>query len=147
MLKRQITYTDFNDQEVTEVFYFNISKPELIELEVEYGGGFTQTIQSIIDAEDAKRLVEEFKRIVLLAYGEKSEDGKRFVKNDKLREDFASHAAYIQLYMELATDSDKASEFVNGIMPADLIDGKDQDKPAIQTSTVEEVKDANGLSG
>lgn len=146
MLKRQITYKDFNDQDVVEVFYFNISKPELMELEVEYGGGFSQTIQNIIDAEDAKRLIAEFKRIVLLAFGEKSEDGRRFVKSEASRKDFESHAAYIELYMELATDETKAAEFINGVMPADLIEGRDQDKPVTKTSEIT-TKGPDGLSG
>ena len=146
MLKRQITYKDFDDNDVTEVFYFNLSKPELIELEVEYGTSFAAMIQGIIDAEDNKRLLEEFKRIVLLAYGQKSEDGKRFVKSDALREDFQHHAAYIALYMELSTDEEKAGEFINGIMPADLV-GRDQDRPTTQSTAVETTKGPDGLSG
>ena len=94
MLKRQITYTDFNDEEVTETFYFNISKPELIELEVEYAGGFTSMINRIIESTDPGRLVAEFKRLILMAYGVKSDDGKQFMKSDELRTAFESHAAY-----------------------------------------------------
>lgn len=135
MLKRQITYKDFNDEEVTEVFYFNISKPELIELEVEYGGGFRKTIQNIIEAEDYKRLVAEFKRLILLSYGARSEDGKKFVKSDDLRAEFESHAAFQTLYMELATDEKIAAEFINGIMPADMTEPRDQDKPAPPVAT------------
>lgn len=146
MLKRQITYQDFDGNDVTEVFYFNISKPELIELEVEYGTSFASMIQGIIDAEDNKRLLEEFKRIVLLAYGVKSEDGKRFVKSDALREDFQSHAAYIALYMELATDEEKAGQFINGIMPPDLVQ-RDQDRPVTQATAIETTKGPDGLSG
>ncbi len=140
MLKKQITYTDFNDQEVTEVFYFNLSKPELIELEVEYdGAGFGAMIQGIIDAQDRKKLIEVFKRVILLAYGEKSEDGRKFVKNDRLREDFASTAAYSHLFTELATDEKAAADFINGIMPADMLEGRDQDKPVTQGTTTDVV--------
>ena len=134
MLKRQITYTDFDDREVTEVFYFNISKPELIDMEVQHEGGYVASIQRIIDANDPKRLVEEFKALILQAYGEKSEDGKKFRKSDALREEFAHHAAYQELWMELATDEKAASEFVLGVLPSDLAAGRDEDKPVVQTS-------------
>lgn len=134
MLKRQITYTDFNDQEVTEVFYFNISKPELIDMEVEHEGGYVASIQRIIDANDPKKLVAEFKALILQAYGVKSEDGKRFMKSDQLREEFSHHAAYQELWMELATNENAASEFVLGVLPSDLAVGRDEDKPVVQTS-------------
>lgn len=134
MLKRQITYTDFNDQEVTDTFYFNISKNELIELEVEYKGGFTALIERITETMDPKRLVDEFKRIILLAYGEKSEDGKRFIKSDELRAEFETHAAYQTLFTELATSDGAAAEFIAAVLPADMTDTRPQDKPVTQGS-------------
>ena len=121
MLKREIKYEDFNGNEVTEAFYFNISKPELIELEVEYNQGFATFIQGVIDAQDNRTLVREFKRIVLLAYGVKSDDGKRFIKTDKIREEFEQTAAYQELFMELATKDEAAVTFLRGVLPRDMV--------------------------
>ena len=129
MLKRSITYTDFNDNIVTEDFYFNLSEAELMEMESTYRGGYAETMQRIIDTEDNAALVQEFKKLVLLAYGEKSEDGKRFVKSDEIDRNFSQHAAYSALFMELATDAQKAAAFMNGIIPKRLVEEIDQDKP------------------
>jgi hypothetical protein len=129
MLKRDITYEDFNGETVTETFYFNLTKTEIIELEVSYKKGLEETIKAIIKAQDNKSLIAEFKQIVLLAYGVKSEDGRRFIKNDQLREEFAQSAAYDALFMEMATNEDAAANFIMGVIPRDL--SVDQDKPEI----------------
>lgn len=120
MLKRDITYEDFNGNTVTETFYFNMTKTEVIELEVSYEGGLEGILKKIIETEDRKGLIEEFKKIVLLSYGMKSPDGKRFIKNDELREEFSQSAAFDVLFIELATDDDAAAIFVKGILPGDL---------------------------
>lgn len=120
MLKRPISYEDFNGYQKTDIFYFNISKPELIELEVEYDQGFSSMIQGIIDTKDNKSLIKIFKDIVLLAYGQKSEDGKRFVKSDQLREEFSQTAAYSALFMELASNDGAAAIFIKGVLPKDM---------------------------
>lgn len=129
MLKRDITYTNFDGNEVTDTYYFNLSRTELIELEVSYDGGLAAAIQRIIDSKDLRALIKEFQRIILASYGVKSEDGKRFVKNDQIREEFTQTAAYDALFMELATNEDSASEFIRGIVPADLADVKVEDVP------------------
>lgn len=120
MLKRDITYTDFDENEVTETFYFNLSRPEIIELEVEYEGGLESFIKRVIDAKDHKSLVAEFKRIILLAVGQRSEDGKRFIKSPEISEHFSQTPAYDVLFMELATDDVRAAEFMNGIVPREV---------------------------
>lgn len=120
MLKRDITYEDFEGNTHTETFYFNVSKPELIELEVEVAGGFSEWMQRIIKAEDYQTIIKEFKKFVLFAYGEKSEDGKRFIKNDQLKEEFSQTNAYNVLFMELAQDDGAAADFVLGVMPKDM---------------------------
>jgi hypothetical protein len=120
MLKRDITYEDFDGNTQTETFYFNISKPELIELEVDVDKGFSAWMETIIKAEDYKTLIAQFKRIVLMAYGERSEDGKRFIKSEQLREEFSQTAAYIALFTELATDDNAAATFMLGVMPSDM---------------------------
>ncbi len=129
MLKREIAYEDFNGNQVTDIFYFNISKPELIELEVEYDQGFSAMIQGVIETKNHKSLIKRFKEIVLLAYGQKSEDGKRFIKSDQLREEFSQTAAYIKLFTELATDDNAAAIFIKNVLPKDMIG--DLDKPTV----------------
>lgn len=128
MLKKTITYTDYNDVERTEDFYFNISKAELAEMEMGTTGGFSEMIERVIAAQDVPSLVKIFKDIILKAYGEKSLDGKRFVKSEELSTAFSQTEAYSNLYMELATDADAATAFVNGILPALP---KEQDKPQL----------------
>ena len=120
MLKKTITYVDYNDVERTEDYYFNLSKAELMEMELSIAGGLSETIDKIIKAKDTPSLVKIFKELVLKAYGVKSPDGKRFIKSDELREEFSQTEAYSQLFMELATNAEAAAAFVNGIIPADL---------------------------
>lgn len=120
MLKRPITYEDFNGDTVTEEFYFNLTKSEIIELEVDMEGGLSDWLAKIVKTENHKEIVGQFKRIVLLAYGEKSPDGRRFIKTDQMREEFAQTAAYNALFMELATNDNAAAEFITGIMPKDM---------------------------
>ncbi len=121
MLKREIAYEDFNGNQVTDIFYFNISKTELIELEVEYEEGFGAMIQKVIDTKDRKTLIKQFKEIILLAYGQKSEDGKRFIKSDQLREEFSQTAAFNTLFIEFATDDKAAAIFLKSVLPRDMI--------------------------
>lgn len=120
MLKKTITYEDFNGETVSEDFFFHLSKAELVELELSHKGGLAESIQKIIDAEDGKQIIAEFKNIILGAYGKRSDDGKRFIKNQALREEFESTEAYSVLFMEVVTETDKAIEFVNGIVPKGL---------------------------
>ena len=117
MLKKTITYTDYNGVERTEDFYFNLTKAELMEMEIGTTGGMADMIKRIIDAKDAPAIIKIFKELVLKAYGEKSADGKRFVKSEEISNGFAQTEAYSQLFMELATDADAAAAFVNGIVP------------------------------
>ena len=121
MLKKTITYKElFSDEEVTEDFFFHLSKAELVEMELSHRGGLSESLQAIITAEDGKGIVDEFKKIILGAYGKRSEDGRRFVKNATIREEFESSEAYSTLFMELVTNTDAAIEFINGIVPQGL---------------------------
>lgn len=120
MLIRPITYTDFNDEEVTETFYFNISKSEIVDLEVGYEDGLENFVRRIVRTDDKKALLGEFKKIILLSYGERSSDGKRFVKSAELRESFSQTAAYDALFMELITDEDKLVTFIKAVLPKDM---------------------------
>ena len=118
MLKKTITYTDYNGIDRTEDFYFNLSKAELMEMELSTAGGLAEMIQKIVASQDAPAIIKIFKELVLKAYGEKSPDGKRFIKSDEIATNFSQTEAYSQLFMELATDADAASNFINGIVPA-----------------------------
>jgi len=117
MLKRTIKYTDYDGNERSEDFYFNLSKAEVMELEMGTTGGLTQMLNKIVAAKDSKLIIETFKDIILRAYGEKSPDGKRFVKNQELRDGFAQTEAYSNLFMDLAINADAATNFINGIVP------------------------------
>lgn len=118
MLKKTFTYTDFNGVERTEDHYFNLSKAELMEMELSTTGGLAEMINKIVAAQDAPAIVKIFKDLVLKAYGQKSADGRRFIKSKELSDEFSQTEAYSQLFMELATDADAAAAFVNGIVPA-----------------------------
>lgn len=120
MLKKTITYTDYNGIERTEDFYFNLSKAEVVEMQMSTTGGLGEQISKIIEAKDTPSIVKIFKDLVLGAYGEKSPDGKRFIKNDEIRTAFSETEAYSNLFMELATDTTAATAFVNGIIPPKL---------------------------
>ena len=120
MLKKTITYTDYNGDERTEDFYFNLSKGELTEMELSTEGGLEQMLQNIVNTKDIPKITALFKRLILSSYGQKSPDGRRFIKNQELIEEFKQTEAYSELWVELITDADKAVDFVRGILPADI---------------------------
>lgn len=117
MLKKTIAYTDYNGNERKEDFYFNLNKAECMEMETGVTGGLTQMLQKIIATEDVPAIMDQFKKIILKAYGEVSPDGRRFIKSDELSTAFSQTEAYVNLYMELSTNANSASEFINGIIP------------------------------
>ena len=122
MLKKSITYEDFNGNQVTEEFAFHLSKAELIEMEAERRGGLAAYLQHIVDSNDGAAIINAFKDLLLRSIGKVSEDGKRFVKSEEIRNDFMQSPAYSELFMQLATDAGVAAEFVNGIIPKGLGD-------------------------
>lgn len=120
MLKKTINYTNYNGEQKTKECYFNLSKAEIAEMELEIPGGMAANLKQITEAKDTPSLVKIFKNLILRSYGVKSSDGERFIKNQQVREEFEQSEAYSELFMELATNADSAAEFVNGIIPADL---------------------------
>lgn len=120
MLKKIITYTDYNGVERTEPFYFNLSKAELMEMELGVTGGMTETLDKIIAAKDAPSLMKTFKEMIMKSYGIKSDDGKRLIKSEELSIAFTQTEAYSVLFMELITDDKAAADFVNGIIPNEI---------------------------
>jgi hypothetical protein len=137
MLKKTITFEDFNGDTVSETHYFNLTKSELIELETSYDGGLEATMQALVEAKSGKDIIENFTKIILSSYGQKSPDGKRFVKNDALREDFKQTAAFDALFMELVTDSDAGAMFIKGVLPSDL--AAEIDKDELKKKTAEAI--------
>lgn len=119
MLKKTITFKDYNGNERTEDYYFNLTQAEVTEMELSVDGGLVEMIKRIVAAQDGKQIIAVFKDLILRAYGEKSPDGRRFIKNQEIRDNFAQTEAYSKLFMELATDADAASAFVKGIIPSE----------------------------
>lgn len=117
MLKKTMTYVDFDGNERTEEFFFNLTEQEIAKLELRTEGGFRAMIDRIVNAKSQVELVDLFENLILAAYGKKSADGRRFEKSDTIREEFASTQAYSDLYMELVTNADKAADFFNAIVP------------------------------
>lgn len=120
MLKKTITYTDYNGVERKEDFYFNLSKAEIMEMELSTTGGLSEMIQRVVISKDTPSIMKIFKELILKAYGEKSADGKRFLKSPELSRSFEQTEAYSNLFMELATNAEAAAKFVNEIVPSDI---------------------------
>lgn len=121
MLKKVIKYTDFNGVEREEEFYFNLTEAELAEMNLMTKGGLKTYLESIISTKDTPALAELFKTIIDKSYGVKSPDGRKFMKSKDILEDFIYTQAYSNLYMELVTNADSASNFINSIVPASIV--------------------------
>lgn len=151
MLKKLIEYTDFNGNARKENFYFNLNKAELLEMELGVTGGLRELLQLIMEKQDIPKLMDAFKQIILKSYGEKSPDGRVFMKSKELSEAFEHTNAYDVLYMELIQNANTAAEFINGLMPEDMRDkntdvsltpiGKDEKTDA--PSLLDSAKQAN----
>jgi len=120
MLKKTIKYTDYDGTERNEDFYFNLTKAEVMEMEMGTTGGMQKMLEKIVAEQDSKRIIETFKDIIIRSYGVKTPDGKRFMKSKELADAFTQTEAYSELFMELATNADAAAAFVNGIIPQNL---------------------------
>lgn len=138
MLKKLIKYTDYDGRERSENFYFYLSKAELMEMELGVDGGMQQMIQLIIDKQDIPKIMAAFKRIILKAYGEKSPDGRRFIKSDALSEAFSQTEAYSNLYIELVTNAEAAAAFINGIVPIEVAQAAIANKKQQEEETSEQ---------
>lgn len=132
MLKKTITFANFDGEEVTEDFYFNLTKAELAEMFLSHeGGDMIEYLQDIVAAENGKEVIAAFKKIIRAAVGERSEDGKRFVKTEEITDNFMQSEAYSELFMTLLQDPNAMAEFVKGIVPANMVrDIEDHELPA-----------------
>lgn len=126
MLTKKITFEDYNGATKTRSYMFNLTKSEITELQLSTSGGLSEMIQSIIDSENQQEIIAIFKKIILMAYGEKSLDGERFDKSEEMSSAFSHTPAYDKLFMELATNSVAGAEFIKGIVPKDLADKMDE---------------------
>lgn len=120
MIKRTVTFTNYDGEEVTQDFYFNLTNAEIVEMELSTPGGLSTMLQKIINTKNVPETVKLFKEILLKSYGQKSADGNHFVKNQQITDEFISSPAFSELYMELAFDTDAATKFINGVVPSDI---------------------------
>lgn len=117
MIKWPITYTDYNGEEQTEDFYFNLNKAEVMEMNLNANGAYSEYLQRIVDQRDGRQIAREYKHLILKSYGEKSPDGRRFIKSEELSSAFEQTEAYSELYMQLATNKEFAKKFMEGVFP------------------------------
>ena len=120
MLKKTITYTDYNGVRRTEDFYFNLTKAELIEWQYGNDEGLSDKIERIVNANDTSTIMSMFKDILLKSYGKKSEDGRRFIKSPEISKEFEESPAYDDLFVTLSTNSDAAGKFISALVPDDM---------------------------
>lgn len=132
MLVKTIKYEDFDGNEREEDFYFNLSKNELVNWNLSTEGGIKAFIDGIIKSKDVPKIAEQFKKLILMAYGEKSPDGKRFIKSEELSKAFSETNAFDELYMSFfgKDGAANAAEFVTGLLPKD-VQANDEFKAAV----------------
>lgn len=120
MLEKKIKYIDLRGNKREDTFMFHLNKSELLKLEMSVPGGFTAKVNKMVDKEDAPEIVETFENFILSSYGEISEDGKSFIKNKELTDNFKNSEAYSELFMELISNPEAAKAFVSGVIPAGI---------------------------
>lgn len=145
MLKKTISYTDYNGVDHTEDFYFNLTKVECAEIEYGLipGSNLSDSINVLINSNDMATVISTIKKIVLMAYGEKSADGKRFVKNDEIREAFEQSPVFEIVYWELITEPTKAADFIAGILPSSIRDALGPEPEKALLTKIDNYKPAN----
>ena len=131
MLAKKITYTNFNGEEVTETFYFNLTRAEVSEMQLNHPGGYAEYLERIIDSKDSKEIVDAFTKFILDAYGEKSDDGRFFDKSEEMKKRFHTSEAYSVLLMEMLEDPNKAANFITSILPETNL-SEDQKKELVE---------------
>lgn len=133
MLRKVIKYVDYNGVEREEPFYFNLNKAELTDFNLSKEGGLDNIIKRIIETKDQPHLIAIIKELILAAYGEKSDDGKYFIKNQEIKDKFVCTEAYSNLYMELVSNEQETIKFIKAIIPADIlqsIEAKEREEAA-----------------
>ena len=125
MIKKSVTCEDFNGNPYEQDCYFHLSESELVEFETSMNGGVTTMFEKILKETDVEKIMREFKKFFLMSYGEKSLDGRHFLKNDRVLEDFVSSPAYDKIFMELCQDPEAQIAFIRGVMPKRVTDSKE----------------------
>lgn len=147
MLKKTVTYTNYNDEEVTEDFYFALNEAEVLDKELSVEGGYSALLEKIVAEKNGKEMIRLFKELVLISYGEKSLDGKRFMKSEEIQANFQASAAYPQIFMELAMDDKAAEEFANGILPAKLTERFAKEQKDVRATVTRDDIEQRGAYG
>lgn len=117
MIVKNIEYEDYNGNKRKEDFYFDLSKSELMEMELSQEGGMSKKLELMSQTQNVPDMVKLLKEVILKSYGVKSDDGRRFIKSEQMADDFYHSAAYSELFYELCTDAEKTAAFINGIIP------------------------------
>ena len=146
MYAKKITYDGYNGDTFTETFYFNLTEAEIAEMELEVPGGLTALIEKIVAAKDLPSLTKAFKDILFRSYGVKSPDGKRFIKNQEVLDEFTQSDAYNKLFMELLTDDRAGSEFVKGVIPNKYAEALAEEERKTGKTPLEMVQDKETVS-
>lgn len=135
MLKKTFTVVDYDGIERTRDRYFDISEAECIDMEMGIDGGYAEMLERIVKEQNGVEIYKRFKEIVLLAYGEKSADGTRFIKSDELSIAFTQTKEFSVLMRELTTDAKAAADFMEGIFPE--IKGKKPELTLVNTANTQ----------
>lgn len=138
MIKKTINYVDFNGNEKTEDFYFNLTEAEITEMELSTKGGLTDHLTTLVESKDGAMIIKTFKDIIAKAYGKRTDDGK-FRKSEEISADFLDSAAYSVLFMELVTVENKSAEFIQGVVPAGFADAVAAAANALPAKPVEDI--------
>ena len=135
MLKKTIAFTDYDGNQREEDFYFHLNKAELTEMQLEIDGGLTGMLERIIQKKSGPDIIKTFKMLIIRSYGVKSPDGRKFMKSKEIVEDFLQTEAYNKFFMELVTDSAKAADFLNTIIPDDMQHSPEEIKQIVASAT------------
>lgn len=138
MYCEKITYTDYDGNEHTDKFYFNLNESELIEMSYSKKGGYESWLRRIISERDNTKIVPIVKNIILASYGKKSDDGSKFLKSPQITEDFLRSDAYNKLFIKLFSNGDALVNFCNGIIPKSLAEKAVPEQEKIRKELVEE---------
>lgn len=150
MLKRKIAYEDFNGEKQVDEAYFNLTKTELVRLEIASKNGLAEDLLALTqDEENKQELLAFFEKLIVSSYGQKSEDGKTFIKNPALTEEFKCSAMYDALLMDLVTSADLAASFIAGILPREMAEAAEKEALKLKTAealNVSETKDPTEMT-
>lgn len=121
MYRTDVTYENFDGEQVTETCYFNLTKAEMLQLQLQYPEGYQVYLQRLVDDNNRKAMIDEFKHILSMSYGERSADGRKFVKSEEISNAFMASEAYSELFIKLISEEGYAEKFMSAVMPKDIV--------------------------